>query len=239
MRIAVISPPKSGNIWLKCLLSTIYGLDWLVREDKESTNPKKFQAWVDRGGFRDGTILHQHCRYTDALCDVLEATPAHVVTIVRDPYDVFASLFHYVNTRYQAGTLQEQSRPRDTLADKPIDHPDALAFLADDFGTNLMRAEGWVGSGRAHVVRYEGLHADPVAELRQVTDAIAPVDDTRIAAAVEHCTAENMRARSERLARHVRAATVGDSKQHLTEAHLAIFREKHADAIRRLGYEVR
>ena len=67
MRIAVISPPKSGNIWLKCLLSTIYGLDWLVREDKESTNPKKFQAWVDRGGFRDGTILHQHCRYTDAL----------------------------------------------------------------------------------------------------------------------------------------------------------------------------
>lgn len=239
MRIAVISPPKSGNIWLKCLLSSIYGLEWLIREDKESTNPKRFQAWVDRGGFRDGTIFHQHCHYSDALCDILDAVPAHIVTIVRDPYDVFASLFHYVNVRAQVGTLQAQSRPRDTLAGKPIDHPDVLAFLADGFGANLRRAEGWLHSGRAHVVRYEGLHRDPVAELRAVTDRIEPVSDARIADAVDRCRAENMRAANERWARHVRAATVGDSRKHLSQDHLDIFRERHAQAIRSLGYDVR
>jgi hypothetical protein len=38
---------------------------------------------------------------------------------------------------------------------------------------------------------------------------------------------------------NVRAATVGDSRERLTEAHLAIFRECYADQIRSLGYEVR
>ena len=34
-------------------------------------------------------------------------------------------------------------------------------------------------------------------------------------------------------------AKVGDSRDRLTEAHLAIFRERYADQIHSLGYEVR
>ena len=37
----------------------------------------------------------------------------------------------------------------------------------------------------------------------------------------------------------VRAATVGDSRQHLDETALAVFREHHRDSIRSLGYDVR
>jgi hypothetical protein len=37
----------------------------------------------------------------------------------------------------------------------------------------------------------------------------------------------------------VRAAKVGDSREKLNEEHLAVFREKYADMIRALGYEVR
>ena len=36
-----------------------------------------------------------------------------------------------------------------------------------------------------------------------------------------------------------RTAKVGDSREKLTEEHLAVFREKYADMIRALGYEVR
>ena len=39
--------------------------------------------------------------------------------------------------------------------------------------------------------------------------------------------------------KHVRAAKVGDSREKLTEEHLAVFREKYADMIHALGYEVR
>ena len=47
------------------------------------------------------------------------------------------------------------------------------------------------------------------------------------------------RRQSKGMARQVRVATAGDWRNHLTEAHLAIFRRCHADLIRSLGYEVR
>ena len=39
--------------------------------------------------------------------------------------------------------------------------------------------------------------------------------------------------------RRIRAATSGDWRNHLSPAHLTIFRERYADRIRALGYEVR
>jgi hypothetical protein len=39
--------------------------------------------------------------------------------------------------------------------------------------------------------------------------------------------------------KHVRAAKIGDSREKLNDEHLAIFRERYADMIRALGYEVR
>ena len=134
-----------------------------------------------------------------------------------------------------------KAQPRDVLIDKPLDHPDVLAFLADEQGFRafLVRANDWLHSGRAVVFRYEELHRDPVGALQRGADRIAPVAPERIAQAVEACSVENMRSRFANQAWRVRTATVGDSRNHLTEAHLAIFRERHADLIRSLGYEVR
>ncbi len=103
----------------------------------------------------------------------------------------------------------------------------------------MVKANGRLHSGRAVVIRYEGLHRDPVGEATSVTDQIAPVAAAPIQQAIEACRAENMRQTDEKIAWHVRAAKVGDSRERLSEAHLTIFREKHADLIRSLGYEVR
>jgi hypothetical protein len=48
-----------------------------------------------------------------------------------------------------------------------------------------------------------------------------------------------MRQRSEAKAWNIRVAKVGDSRQRLGEPHLAVFRDRYADKIRSLGYEVR
>ena len=241
MRIVIVSPPKSGNHWIKCLLSRIYDLDWLRGKDKVGTQPEAFAEWVAQGAFPDGTIFHQHCRFSRKLCDVIEAVPAHIVTIVRDPYDVFVSLYSWMQDRAAHGVVRERARPRDGLFGKPLDHPDVLAYLADEFGANLMRANGWLHSGRAVVVRYENLHRDPVGELTQATNQIAPVSRERIEAAIAACHADNMRqmAALPKLAWHVRSAKVGESHERLSEPHLVVFRERHADLIRSLGYEVR
>lgn len=239
MRIVVASSPKSGNHWIKCLLGAVYDLRWLGGEVKPDLKPEGIAAWAAAGAFPPGTIFQMHARFTPALADVIAATPAHIVTIVRDPYDVFVSLYHWAQERAERGLGNSKERPRRAVIGKPIDHPDVLAFLADEFGTNLRRAAGWLLSGRAIPVRYEELHTGPVAALARVTDAIAPVDRARLEDAVETCRAENMRQMNDKLAWHVRAAKVGDSRAKLGEAHLAVFRDRHAAAIRDLGYEVR
>lgn len=239
MRIVINGPPKQGHRWLKCLLSRAYDLEVLGGRSTPATRPAAIAAWVDGGGFPDGTIFHQHVRYSSRLVAALERAPARLVTVVRDPYDTFVSFYYWAQDRSAHGEGLAKERRRHEIVGKALDHPDVLAYLADEFGDNLSRANEWLHSRRALPVRYEDLHADPAAELRRVTDRLAPIDAGQVERAVAECSAENMRQQSDKMARHVRSGTVGDSRQRLTDAHLAIFRDRHADLIRSLGYEVR
>jgi hypothetical protein len=243
MRIVISSPPKMGNKWIKCLLSRVYDLQWVIGEDSPDTNIERFELFVSEGRFPDNTIFHQHCKYKPKICDVIEEIPAHLVTIVRDPYDAFVSMYHWIQTRTdydrERGRVRKKERPRDAMVGKPIDDPLILEYLADGYGQQIQRAHEWVHSGRAIVVRYEDLHRDPVAALNHVTNQIEPVDTARIENAVEACSVDNMRKMSKRMSQHVRAAKVGDSRDKLGEPHLKIFREKYSDLLTSLGYEVR
>jgi Sulfotransferase domain len=243
MRIVISSPPKMGNKWIKCLLSRVYDLQWVIGEDSPDTNIERFELFVSEGRFPDNTIFHQHCKYKPKICDVIDEIPAHLVTIVRDPYDAFVSMYHWIQTRTdydrERGRVRKKERPRDAMVGKPIDDPLILEYLADGYGQQIQRAHEWVHSGRAIVVRYEDLHRDPVAALTRVTNQIEPVDTARIEKAVEACSVDNMRKMSKRMSQHVRAAKVGDSRDTLGEPHLKIFREKYSDLLTSLGYEVR
>jgi hypothetical protein len=242
MRILVVSPPRSGNHWIECLLGTIYELKSVGGAKKpEATRPRAVEAWVQGGGFRDGWILHMHRRFSPKFCDVIEAVPAHLVTVVRDPYDAFVSRYYWTQQRTPEDPNKAERRPRQRMVGKPLDDPEVLAFLADPqgFGSHIASANAWLHSGRAIVVRYEDLHQQPVAALTRATEQIAPVERGRIEAAIEACRAENMRQLSAMMTWNVRAAKVGDSRERLGETHLAIFRERYADLIHSLGYEVR
>lgn len=238
MRIVISSAPKSGNRWLKCLLRQIYELEALHGREKPPTQPEDFQAWA-ADGFPDDTIFHQHCRYSAALADVIAAVPAHAVTIVRDPYDVFVSYYYWVQEQARHRPGRGAARPKDQVAGKPLAHPDVLRFLAETFGANLERALGWLHGGRAVVVRYEGLKDDPLAELTRATEALTPVPRETLARAIEACRAENMRQMGRQKQWQVSGAQFGEQREGLSEAHLAIFRERYGDEIAALGYAVR
>lgn len=239
MRILVAAPPKTGNMWAKCLLGTIYGLRWL----KPAETPKRatldcFRDWVAAGGFADGTIYHQHYEYDPAIPTILAGLPAHLVTLVRDPYDAFVSTYYTLQQHWEENN--RRNRRMVELMGKPLDDPAVIAFLRDGgYRHNLQKAKDWMGCPEAVTLRYEALHADPVAELGRAGERLGPVAAGAIAAAVEHCSADNMRARTRALERHVRAARPGDARQRLGPAHLAAFRDAYADLIADLGYEVR
>ena len=243
MRIVISSPPKMGNKWIKCLLGQAYDLTWITGSESPDTNIEEFSRFVDEGRFPENTIFHQHCRYKPKLCDIIDEVPAHLVTIVRDPYDAFVSMYHWIQTRTdydkQRGRVRPKQRPRDAMVGKPIDDPMILDYLADGYGDQIRRGSEWVNSGRAIIVRYEDLHRDTMAEMKRVTGLIEPVDAARLEQAIEACSVDNMRKMSKRMSQHVRSAKVGESRDTLSEPHLEIFREKYGDLVASLGYEVR
>jgi hypothetical protein len=239
VRVVVASPPKSGNHWVKCLLANLYDLAVVEGEEKRRLTAEALPEWVASGGFPDGSVIHVHNKCTTRLCDAIDAVPAHLVTVVRDPYDAFVSLYHWTQERAARDLDQPRRRPRHAMVGKPIDDPAVLAFIEEEYGMALAQGLGWLRGGRAHVVRYERLHEDPVAELTGLAAAIAPAPPDRIEAALEACRADRMRGRDEKMRWHVRAARVGDSRDHLGPAHLERFRRAHGDAIRALGYDVR
>ena len=239
MRIIIAGPPKAGNVWLKCILGHLYDLRPLGnRETPPRPQLHLFREWIEGGNFPDGAIFHQHYDYSPELADLIEAIPAHTVTIIRDPYDGFVSSYFNIQRHKDDGL--RSGRRTDVMAGKSLDDPDVVAYLRNGgFRNNMRRAKEWLECGRTLVVRYERLHSDPIAELRSVTGRIAPVPDEKIAMAVAACSADRMREMGGQRSQHVRAAKVGDSREKLTEEHLAVFREKYADMIQALGYEVR
>lgn len=238
MKILIAAPPKTGNSWLKCLLASIYGLDWLTHESvPEGTDPEEFKTWVEAGGFPENGVFHHHYDFSETLCDVAEANGIRIATILRDPYDTFVSRYFF--TQAQADNpKREKNQSHDAMIGKPIDSPESLDYLAHGFANTLDKGIEWLESGRSVVVRYENLHADPMAELTRATNAIQPVPPERIAKAIEACQAENLLQTRKGLKRRIRSATVGDWRNHLTEEHLRIFRDVHAGRIRALGYAV-
>jgi hypothetical protein len=242
MRIVIAAPPKAGNSWLKCLFAEIYGLHWLKGSDTPKHNDlAAFKAWIEAGGFPDRSVFHRHYDYSPELCDLAAAIDAHIATIIRDPYDQFVSLYFFVQVQAdnENRVAKGKTRVADVMVGKPIDHPDALDYLADGYEKDLIKGIEWLESGRSVVVRYEALHNNPRAALIRATEQIEPVDQGRIAAAIEACQAQNVLRSRKGLHKRIRSATIGDWRNHLTEAHLAIFRERHGGLIRRLGYEVR
>lgn len=239
MRIVIAGPPKTGNMWLKCLLGRAYGLRWLRPfETPERPDFAALQPWLAAGRFPNGTIFHQHYEYSPELAAALQAVPSTLVTIVRDPYDAFVST--YYTLQHHAAERNQKGRKFTELMDKPLHDPAVINFLQrGGYRNNLQKALDWVNSGDAVVLRYEELIRDPLRSLRQAAAEIGAVSDEQLAIAIDYCRADRMRERTKGGKQHVRTATVGDSRRQLGPAHFAAFRHAYADLIRDLGYEVR
>jgi hypothetical protein len=226
-------------MWLKCLLGRAYGLRWLRSfETPERPDLQALTSWLTANRFPDGTIFHQHYDYAPDVADALDAVPAHVVTIVRDPYDAFVST--YYTLQLHSAENNQKGRKFTELMGKPLNDPAVIEFLRrGGYRNNLEKARDWANSGRAVVLRYENLSKDPLTELRRATEMIAPVSVESLETAIDYCSADRMRQRTKGGSKHVRAATVGDSERQLTADHLEAFREAYAEIIAELGYPVR
>jgi hypothetical protein len=241
MRILIVAPPKAGNSWLKCLFSSVYGLDWLTSDRVPGgTTLEAFAAWLSSQGFPVNAVFHHHYDYSPRLVELAHAELIHLATILRDPYDMFVSRYFFAQAQAdnEKRASKNLDRTHDVIAGRAIDDPVVLNYLANNFGAQLQKGIDWLESGASVVVRYERLVDRPEEEFTRATDQIEPVALDRVRSAIEACQAENLLRTRKGLKRRIRAATSGDWSNHLSPAHLEIFRDRHADRIRALGYNV-
>ena len=234
MRIIVASPPKSGNEWIKNLLAVIYNLNLVSGPKHEDDMLKMLSEEV----FLDNSIFHEHYGPTPVFKRIVRELDAKIVTTIRNPYDIFVSLYFYVQNFPQLFPREHSSS---VLFGRPIDHPRVIQYLADvehGFGALVKLSSDWYVDPDNLVVKYEKLYESPLSELRTLTENLSATSDIEIERAIEVCSADNMRKRGVDMQKHVRSASTGDWKNHLSENHTGVIAELYSDEIRMMGYEV-
>ena len=237
MRILIAGPPRAGNKWLKCLLGAHYQLPRLSR-DQIPTRPRAADLldWMRRDSVPDSWIFHQHLAYDRALADACEQHGIQVVTILRDPYDMWRSSY-MIGQHPPRQRLGRATR----LGGLAMDSPEVLASLrAGSYLGTLKKGVDWLVSGRSHIIRYEDLLRDPEDALRKLTDRLGGGNAERLPNTVEFCRAENMRMRRPQSVSPARVSSTGAPDAHLPPAIYEVFREpQYAALIECLGYSVR
>lgn len=231
LRIAVISTPRSGNTWLRFLLSATYGLEPVLAHTPEavpwSTLPPR-------------CVLQLHWLPSPAFLAALDTAGFEVVTIARHPIDVLVSVLQFAS-----GTSATESWVAGTGGnERPIAGASPASPLFLRYACSE-RAETLLGIGAAwwrrpgvSCVRYEELVDDPHRGLTALADDIGPVPPSRIEAAVAGSSMAEMRRAHPGVAHHFWQGRAELWRALVPAEHARLIHERHTALFEHLGYGV-
>ncbi len=200
--LILVAHPKSGNTWLKVMLSRLYtarhglpasmiaGSDELARRDPAIPRIAATNGWYSYEG-AVGRLLAPETRDPE-----LARKP--VVFLARHPIDIAVSWYHQFTKR--------QSDRKQELINHSIPHPIDRRTISmwdfvrySDIGLPFLieYLNEWerrvVGLERARIVRYEDLRAEPELQLRHVTELMGEsFSADEIAEAVRFASFDNL-----------------------------------------------
>ncbi len=241
-RILIAATEKTGNTWLKLLLSQIYDLPtpYIGQDFSESEADSLGNRWV----------THQHFLPERPLLAWAAGTQTHLLTMIRHPADTLVSLYHYCCNyadHYKddaaiARALLTDASERQATADLPhhVVDGELIRTLQERIMCDLNISISWIQSGRSIIVRYEDLRVDPLTTLSGLAESIMPISRTRIEQAIEACDIKVLRDRSTVDSRFFRRALIGESRSVLPVEVLRRFAEEEPfrSQLAFLGYEI-
>ncbi len=227
-RILIASTEKTGNTWLKLLLSNLYDLPapYLGPDFSESEADMLGQRWV----------THQHFFPERRLLEWADLKQARLLTTVRHPGDTLVSLYHYCCNyadHYKDDVRIERALVADAAdrqATATLEHHvvdgELIRALQDRIMCDLNISISWILSRRSTIVRYEDLRAEPLSSLSRLAALVAPVSSDRIQQAIDACELKNLRDSYQIDSRFFRRALVGEWRSALPLEVLRRFHEE-------------
>ena len=269
------SYPKSGNTWMRVLLSNLLRreqgpasinallpggpassrevFDELVGLPSSDMTPDKILLYLPL--FRELLAaecarptfakVHDAClRNADGALLFPRTGTAGAIYIVRNPLDVAVSFAHHS----QQSTDRKIAHMNDSAMALTPSVRNIHAALPQPLSTWSGHVTSWLDQTEIpiHVVRYEDMHADPVAALGGVARFAGLEHDTdRLALAVERSRFERLRAEEEQegfrermplAPSFFRKGRAGDWRGALSAKQIRAVVDAHAPVMERLGY---
>ena len=233
LKIVVVGTPKTGNTWVRHLLSSIYGLPQVeLNPDLAANRWEEFGArWIGQ----------EHFHPTPEIVAWAARSGVVFVTPVRHPADVLVSLRHHVQNRNEE-PVNDPLLPASMLLDgEDVYGTHTREFVRNGFYLNLHLSIYWLRAGWSHPVRYEALWRDPVNTLRTLTDALVPVSDNRLRHAISACESGRMQKQFDPAKKFVRQGGLSSWKEELPEDIQKMFAtlDPYPAQLSALGYSMR
>ncbi|MFQ5971936.1 MAG: sulfotransferase domain-containing protein [Alphaproteobacteria bacterium] len=202
-RLLIVAHPKSGNTWLKVMLSRLYQVRYglperlLVKSDEYARRNPAIPRFSATNGYYSYEGIVGRMLAPETLDPRLRDKA--VVLLARNPCDIAVS-WYFQFTKRQSAHKQELinhfiAHPIDRRTIQMWDfvrHSDiGLPFLIDYLNTWERNV---AGLNRSLILRYEDLRAEPAASLRRIVVLMGePFGDDEIDEAVRFGSFENQR----------------------------------------------
>ena len=242
-RILIAATEKTGNTWLKLLLSQIYDLPtpYIGQDFSEAEADSLGNRWV----------THQHFLPERPLLTWAAARQTHLLTMIRHPGDTLVSLYHYCCNyadHYKddaaiTRALAADASERQATSELPHHVVDGalIRTLQERIMCDLNISISWINSGRSTLVRYEDLRVEPLTTLSDLATSIMPVSMDRIQQAIDACDIKVLRDSHANDSRFFRRALIGEWRSVLPVEVLRRFAEEEPfrSQLAFLGYDVK
>jgi hypothetical protein len=237
MRVLIAAPRKTGNIQLRCLVASAYGLELVsARDAPDAADFSRVASWL--GELPDRSVAHTSYRRSPNLETLAAKLGMTLVAVLRHPFDLFVSIHEIAQRRSdKKGRLTDAAVAWAPLEGTELDDPAVLAYLREGFSEEIAWLLEWYDSG-VPIVRYEVLEADPARALTNLSAHLGSLDGDAIARAVAICPAENLVRSSPVRGRRMPAVPAGTWRERLSDDHIAILRDRYGEDTKRLGYEL-
>ncbi|MEO6810811.1 MAG: sulfotransferase domain-containing protein [Isosphaeraceae bacterium] len=180
-RIAIVSSPRSGNTWLRGMLSRVFGLQEFAIHTPEE---------LDWDHAPQRCVVQIHWMRTEPFTTLLEQHGFQVVTLARHPLDVLLSALNYNSYMHlDKACLQGPSCPACAILEAKPRDPAFLDYCCTGEGPLILsHSPDWWSAPGVHRVRYEALVQKPhetlgalVADLgldarKSIDEAVADYD---------------------------------------------------------------